>query len=80
MNAIGKSDIIFATIYQRGRKIVSVSISGVISFPEIMKQLHGLFNRCVGITTLQLRNCSQGWTEQHTIMVKTTEAVQLSLF
>lgn len=80
MKTIGKSDIIFATIYQRGRKVASIDISGVVSLNEIMKRLRGFLSRCVGMATLQLRNSSQGWVEQHSIMVKATEAVQLSLF
>ncbi len=80
MGIINKSDIIFATLLQRGRQVVSVKLSGMASWSDVINFLRTLVSGCVGMTTLQLRNGSQGWTQQRSIMMKAPEAIQLSLF
>lgn len=80
MGVINKSDIIFATLLQRGKQIVSIRLSGVRSWEDIISFLRTMVCNCVGLTTLRLRNGSQGWAQQRSIIIKAPEAVQLTLF
>ncbi len=80
MGAINKSDIIFATLLQRGKQIVSIRLSGMTSWDEIINFIRKAVFDCVGLTTLRLRNGSQGWTQQRSIIMKSPEAVQLLMF
>lgn len=80
MGIINKSDIIFATLFQRGRHVVSICMSGAASWNDVIVFLRKVVSECKGLTTLRLRNGSQGWTQQRSIIMKQSEAVQLSLF
>lgn len=80
MGIINKSDIIFATLFQRGRQVASIRMSGVASWNDVIAFLSKVVTECKGLTTLRLRNGSQGWTQQRSIIMKQSEAVQLSLF
>lgn len=66
MKTLSPTDIIFATIRQRGRIIDIIRLSGVVSLTDIIKRLKGLFS---GLTTIDLRNGSQGWSSRHTVMI-----------
>ncbi len=66
MATIESSDIIFATIRQRGQVLTTLRMSGVTSLSEIVTSLRGIPR---GITTIDLRNGSQGWSRRHTVMI-----------
>lgn len=66
MKTLSPTDIIFATIRQRGRILDIVRLSGVASLSDILCRLKGLF---AGLTTIDLRNGSQGWSSRHTVMI-----------
>lgn len=69
MATINSSDIIFATIKQHGRILHTLQFSGVLSFSELMKQILNALSTVKGLVTLNLRNGSQGWSQQHAIML-----------
>ena len=66
MATIESSDIIFATVRQRGQVLTTLRISGITSLSEIVTSLRGVAR---GITTIDLRNGSQGWSRRHTVMI-----------
>lgn len=66
MATILSSDIIFATIRQRGRILTTLRLSGITSLSEIVTALHGIAR---GIATIDLRNGTQGWSRRHTVML-----------
>lgn len=66
MATILPSDIIFATIRQRGQILTTLRLSGITSLSEIVSGLKGIAR---GITTIDLRNGSQGWCRRHTVMI-----------
>ncbi|MCM1517796.1 MAG: hypothetical protein NC117_04065 [Pseudoflavonifractor sp.] len=80
MDTINRSDVIFATLMQQGRQVVSIQISGITSIAEVMRKIYGQVKDCIGLATLMLRNGTQGWARRQTIVLKPVEAVQLSLF
>lgn len=82
MATINASDIIFATVTQCGKTIASVRLSGMNTFNDIVKYLSTLLKNTAGLLTLSLRNGTQGWQQQRSIMFATKPAapVQLSLF
>ena len=60
------SDIIFATVRQRGRLLANLRISGVTSVNDILGRLSGKIS---GLATIDLRNSTQGWQRRHTVMI-----------
>ncbi len=83
MATINSSDIIFATVIQRGRTIASVRLSGMRTVNDIIRYLSGVVKNTVGMITLSLRNGTQGWQQERNVMfgsLRRAEAVQLSLF
>ncbi len=66
MATIESSDIIFATIRQRGQILTTLRLSGITSLSEIVSSLHGIAR---GLTTIDLRNGSQGWSSRHTVLL-----------
>lgn len=85
MATINYSDKIFATVMRQGRTIISLQMSGLTSFSELLKNLRRSISKPLGLVTLNLRNSSQGWTQQHTLMFdpstsKTPSTLQLTLF
>lgn len=66
MATILSSDIVFATFRQRGRVISSIRLSGITSLADVLSTVGGKFS---GITTIDLRNGTQGWQSRHTVML-----------
>ena len=66
MVTIHTSDKIFAIVSQRGHIISNFTFSGITSVADIIaligKQIKGLI-------TITLRNYTQGWQRNHTIML-----------
>ncbi|MDE5744488.1 MAG: hypothetical protein K2H84_02350 [Paramuribaculum sp.] len=81
MATILTSDILYATISQRGTTIASITLSGVSSIAEIINRIKAVLKDTIGILTINLRNGSQGWRQQRNIILKPRpHAVQLTLF
>ena len=82
MATINSSDILFATLIQRGRTIASVRLSGMTTINEIIKYLGRMINGTFGMMTVSLRNGTQGWHEERNLMFRRPDPapVQLSLF
>lgn len=69
MATINSSDIIFATVMQRGTTLASIRISGITSFAEILRHLRNILSGIMGMTTIDLRNGTQGWQQRRTVML-----------
>jgi hypothetical protein len=69
MGTINSSDIIFATLTQRGNQVATFRFSGLSSVADIIKHIRDSVRNCMGIVTLQLRNGSQGWTQQRSLLL-----------
>ena len=85
MAVINYNDVIYATLTQRGNVIASVKMCGVTSFEFLLRQLRNIVSGCVGMVTLQIRNYSQGWSQNKKLVIGAKVSqdftpVQLSLF
>ena len=69
MATITSSDIIFATVMQRGRTIQSLQLSGLNSFAELFQKIRNAIASSSGLITLQLRNGSQGWSQRRALLI-----------
>lgn len=65
-NSLSSTDIVFATLRQRGRIVDTVRLSGVTSLADVVTRLKGVVG---GLTTIDLRNGTQGWSSRHTVMM-----------
>mgnify|MGYP003300023956 FL=1 len=70
MATIDSTDIIFATVTQRGKDVVSLRMSGMTSFSEIVKRMQTAVTSPLGLVTLRLRNYTQGWSQHHALVLR----------
>ncbi|MDE6265687.1 MAG: hypothetical protein K2M11_11170 [Paramuribaculum sp.] len=81
MATILSTDILYATVSQRGTTIATLTLSGMSSFAEIVKHIRSIIKDTIGMLTLNLRNGTQGWREERNIILKPRpRSIQLSLF
>ncbi len=80
MKTINSSDVIFATVTQRGATLYNARLSGLSSMADVMRFLHKALAGAVGMLTLTLRNGTQGWSRRTSFKLAMAEGVQLSLF
>lgn len=66
MVTLSSTDIVYATLRQRGRIVDTIRLSGVTSLSEVVTRLKGI---AAGLTTIDLRNGTQGWSSRHTVMM-----------
>ena len=69
MGTINSSDIIFATLTQRGNQVATFRFSGLTSIADIIKQIRTNVRNCIGMVTLQLRNGTQGWSQSRSLLL-----------
>ena len=68
-NSINSTDRLYLTVMTRRKTVASFSISGVNSMNEIFRYVLNNTHGQKGIVTLYLRNGSQGWVQQHTMVI-----------
>lgn len=66
MPTILSSDLIFATVSQRGRVVADVALRGITSLGDVLRSIEGLPR---GLARVSVRNGSQGWASSHTVML-----------
>lgn len=70
MASINTSDILFATLTNKGSKLLSLRISGISSYSELIKTIRSMTPaHALGLITLQLRNHSQGWSSTRPLLM-----------
>ena len=85
MATIGLKDEIFATLTQRGNIVVSIKLTGMASYNDVLRYLRKMIHVCKGMVTLKLRNLTKGWKQEFRLKMEESEplhveATQLSLF
>ena len=82
MGTINTTDVIYATLMQRGRQIATFKFSGLASFSDIISHVRRATSGRIGLVTLHMRNRSQGWSQNRSFIMSPTPSVpvQLSLF
>ncbi|MCH5319255.1 MAG: hypothetical protein J1E38_06060 [Paramuribaculum sp.] len=69
MKEILPTDIIYATVTQRGRVLASIKLKGMKTIGEIYNYIKRLLEGSIGLVTFSLRNSSQGWRDERNIML-----------
>lgn len=62
MSTISSSDIVFATITQRGNMLLNLRLSGINGPADIYRAIRSHLPGISGVTRLSIRNASQGWS------------------
>lgn len=81
MATILSTDVMFATVKQRGNTLATLRLSGMSSLAEIINYIKTVIKDKMGLLTLSLRNCTQGWAQERNIILEPRRiSTQLSLF
>lgn len=71
MKLIDRRDIIFATIVCRGRALASLTLSGMETMADILRRVRESIDASTrGIITLRLRNYTQGWLQERSLVMR----------
>lgn len=69
MAKISFNDQLFINVLDRGKSLLSLTISGISSAKELMQHLHEMLHQYNGkLLTLQLRNSTQGWSSENRML------------
>lgn len=68
-NKIGYGDKIFARLTQGGKVLVEFVAERFDDIKEVMRELRRLSAQCRGISRLYIRNMTQGWSIEETLML-----------
>ena len=69
MTTIAPLDRLFVSVLQNGTSRYSGEFSGVSSFSDIVNSLRLRMPELRGLTTLCIRNSTEGWTSSRSIML-----------
>lgn len=75
MEIINHTDRLFVTVSHGGTNIFSLETSGISTLGEVYKKVKNNANIDAGIVTLSLRNSTQGWIQQHNIVLRKSKAL-----
>lgn len=68
MATINCTDIIFATVKLRGKTLASLTLNGMTSFSDVVREVRTSIGNVAGLATLQLRNPTQGWSHNSALL------------
>ncbi|WP_305298488.1 hypothetical protein, partial [Paramuribaculum intestinale] len=74
MKHINSSDVIIASLTQYGRNVANLRISGLSDLGQVIEHIKKAIHGIIGMTSLRLRNGSQGWVEELHLMFGTSPA------
>lgn len=81
MATILSTDVMFATVKQRGNILATLRLSGMSSLADIINYIKTIVKGRMGLLTLSLRNSTQGWAQERNIILEPRRvSTQLSLF
>lgn len=68
-NPINSTDRLYLTVMIGRRTLATISVSGVSSLTEVYRHVLNTAQGHKGVMTLYLRNSTQGWVQQHTMVI-----------
>lgn len=68
MATINCTDTIFATVKLRGITLASLTLNGMTSFSDVVREVRTSIGNVAGLATLQLRNLTQGWSRNSALL------------
>ena len=69
MKIFGTNDVIFARASVMGRELLNIRICGAESMKELLSAIRRQLGEYIGLISLQIRNLTQGWTQQRTYVI-----------
>lgn len=78
MTAINRNDILYVTAHSGGVTLLSTSMRGAASMGDVLRHVKNQAEDAKGVVTLRVRNSTQGWVQQHNIILNTQSKVQSS--
>lgn len=70
MSHITPLDRLFITITQNGVSRFITELTGVTSFSDIVNCMRAQFPGIHGLTTINVRNHTEGWTSAHSVLLR----------
>ncbi len=81
MATITTKDLVQVSASYHGKIVATISSTGFASLAEVLKAVRSSIGTIVGIIELSVRNASQGWRENRTMLISPLKpGTQLSLF
>lgn len=69
LTAINITDILHITALSSGVTLLSTSLCGAASIGDVFRHVKKHAESAKGVVTLRIRNSTQGWVQQHTIVL-----------
>lgn len=69
-HTIHPNDLLYITALNSGMTLLSTQLIGMASLNDILRIIRDRIETIKGIITLRIRNSTQGWARQHTIVFK----------
>lgn len=69
MATINPTDLLYATVSGAGVSTISSQLMGMTSIADVFKSIRNLASGINGLVTLKLRNRSQGWNREFSLML-----------
>lgn len=69
MKIFGTNDVIFARASVMGRELLNIRICGAESMKELLCAIRRQLGEYIGLISLQIRNLTQGWSQQRTYVI-----------
>lgn len=66
MTEIISTDLIFATVTQRGRVVANVALRGITSLTDVLRSIPSLPH---GLASVSLRNSTRGWSQTRMVLL-----------
>lgn len=76
ITAINHTDLLYITALSGGVTLLSTSMSGASSIGDVFRHIRRIAAAVKGVITLRIRNSTQGWAQQHTIVLRPALAVK----
>ena len=68
-NPINYTDTLYLTVMTGRKTLATLCVSGVSSLNEVYRHVLETAQGHKGVMTLYLRNSTQGWVQQHTMVI-----------
>lgn len=68
--AFESNDVLFITLINKGRIFLTKKLTGVASLSDVVNTMRSEIPSLAGLTTLDIRNTSRGWTRRQTLFLR----------
>ncbi|WP_300502133.1 hypothetical protein [uncultured Duncaniella sp.] len=72
MTAINRTDVLYVTALSSGVTLLSTSLCGAATIGDVLRHVKDRTEPAKGVVTLRIRNSTQGWVQQHNIVLNSS--------